>query len=49
MAEELRNQWDMAFDKTEKMCAKLKQAVDNRNERLVNKTQQDMGEQFRTF
>ena len=33
----------------QKMCAKLKQAVDNRNERLVNKTQQDMGEQFRTF
>ena len=49
MAEELKNLRDMAFDKVEKLCTRLKSAVDARNERLVAKGQQELAEQFGTF
>ena len=48
-ADELRNQRDLSFDKTEKLAAKLKTAIDGRNERLVAKGQNEMSEQFSRF
>ena len=48
-ADELRNQRDLSFDKTEKLAAKLKTAIDGRNKRLVAKGQNEMSEQFSRF